>query len=322
MPLTAVFAVALAGALVGTPLAMAVARRVGLVDRPGPLKPHAVAVPYLGGLGVAAALVVGVTPSPWLALPLAGALALGVADDAADLSPWLRLAGELAIGAGMAAAVPTGLPAGLGPPAVALATVALMNAVNLLDGLDALAGSVGAVAAAGFALVLGDDGRRLALSLAAGLLGFLVFNRPPARVYLGDGGAYLVGAALAALAARAWADHGGGALGAGSLLLVVVPAAEVAAAVVRRARAGRSLLHGDRRHLYDLLAGRGWPAGAVAAAYAASEAALGGGAVLAVHSHRPALAAGLVALGAGAVLAADGAGGALRPEPAAGEAPR
>lgn len=312
MPLAAVAAVALAVALVATPLAMALARRTGLVDRPGALKVQRAPVPYLGGLAVAAALVAGFGRHWWPALPLGGALALGVADDALDLSPWLRLAGEVAVGAGVAAAVPTRLPAGLGPVLVAAATVALMNAVNLLDGLDALAGSVAALAALGAAVVLGGDGRRLAVTLGFGLVGFLAFNRPPARVYLGDGGAYLLGAALAVCVARGFGPGAPWARGLGLLVLVAVPGGEVAGAVVRRARARTSLLAGDRGHLYDLLRQRGWPTGAVAAAYAAAEAVAVGLAVAAAHAP-PAGAAVVVAAAAAAVLAMAAAGGALRP---------
>ena len=68
-----------------------------------------------------------------------------------------------------------------------------LNAVNLLDGLDGVAAGCGLVSALGIAVL--DDGARVpALALAGGLAGFLVFNRPPARIYLGDAGAYLIGA--------------------------------------------------------------------------------------------------------------------------------
>ncbi len=65
--------------------------------------------------------------------------------------------------------------------------------MNLIDGLDMLASGVVTAAAVGFAAVLHGPGRQLAVALGASLIGFLTFNRPPARVYLGDGGAYLLG---------------------------------------------------------------------------------------------------------------------------------
>jgi UDP-GlcNAc:undecaprenyl-phosphate GlcNAc-1-phosphate transferase len=75
-------------ALVVTPLAMRLARRTGLLDRPGDLKIQTRPIPYLGGLAVAAGLAVGVVPARRaLLLPLAMALALGVTDDARHLDP-------------------------------------------------------------------------------------------------------------------------------------------------------------------------------------------------------------------------------------------
>ena len=72
-----------------------------------------------------------------------------------------------------------------------------------------------AVAAVGFALVAPRAGRQLAVALAAALVGFLVYNRPPARVYLGDGGAYLLGTALVVLLADGVGPRGVGAGGRG-----------------------------------------------------------------------------------------------------------
>ena len=92
------------------------------------------------------------------------------------------------------------------PSLVAGVTVLLINGVNMIDGLDALAGGVVAVAARG--LRLDAAGRRPGPGRGprrCALAGFLVYNRPPARIYLGDGGSYLLGTALAVLLASAWA---------------------------------------------------------------------------------------------------------------------
>src|SRR6478609_3702775 len=91
--------VAFAVAVVATPVAAWVATRVGIVDAPGPLKVQTRSVPYLGGVAVLVALagpVLGARPS--LLVPLALACALGLADDATDLPPALRLAAETGIG--------------------------------------------------------------------------------------------------------------------------------------------------------------------------------------------------------------------------------
>jgi phospho-N-acetylmuramoyl-pentapeptide-transferase len=86
-----------------------------------------------------------------------------------------------------------------------LAVVGTSNAVNLADGLDGLATGLCAIAAAGFALLGALTGNELVLllglALAGACLGFLWFNRHPARVFMGDVGSLALGGALAALAA-------------------------------------------------------------------------------------------------------------------------
>jgi UDP-N-acetylmuramyl pentapeptide phosphotransferase/UDP-N-acetylglucosamine-1-phosphate transferase len=250
---------AFVASLAVTPMAAAFARRVGMLDHPGPLKPHARAIPYLGGIGVAVGTAIGaIAFHPWLVLPLGIALNLGIADDASPLPPSTRLIGEVAVGIVLASVVATRFPGPLSFALVTLATVALINGANLLDGLDALCASVTLVAAIGFAVILHGDARYLALALGGAVLGFLVFNLPPASVYLGDGGAYFLGAVLAALLAASWGPGGQPRAGIAGIALVTVPLLELAFAVLRRVRARRSPLTGDRDHPYDRLVRRGW----------------------------------------------------------------
>src|SRR5207247_2119739 len=111
--------------------------------------------------------------------------------------PALRLAAE--VGIGVTAAMAVGHhDAGRVVLGVVVVLV-LVNAMNLLDGLDGLAAGVSVAAAAGFYVVLAGAGATLALVLAGAVAGFLVWNAPPARVYLGDSGSYLIGTALAML---------------------------------------------------------------------------------------------------------------------------
>jgi UDP-GlcNAc:undecaprenyl-phosphate GlcNAc-1-phosphate transferase len=249
--------VAIAAALALTPLAARVATRVGVLDHPGALKVHDTPVPYLGGTAVFGALalgaLVGGLPAKWL-LPLALALALGIADDVASVSPKMRLFGEAVIGVVAGLVVDT--DGGFGIVVAAVAVVALINAVNLLDGLDGLAAGVVLASAVGFAII-GGPGRPLALALAGALAGFLVFNRPPARIYLGDGGSYLLGATLGVLAASALYDKAEPVLWIVVPLLVAVPLADTAIAILRRAKARRPIFTGDRSHVYDQLVDHG-----------------------------------------------------------------
>ena len=173
-----------------------------------------------------------------------------------------------------------------------------------------------AVAATSFAFCLLQPGteREVALALGAALVGFLLFNRPPARIYLGDGGAYLVGTALTVLVAEAWAPGVAPAVGAASLALVAVPAAEVAWAVVRRRRGRHSLLAGDRGHPYDRLVQGGWPPIRASLAYVAMAAVLAAPAVASARHHALGVAI-VVDIAAGlALLLAAAATGALAPD--------
>lgn len=240
------------------PLFARLAIRTGIVDRPGPLKVQRRPVPYLGGLAVLAALAVPTAVlRPWWAVPMVLASALGLRDDSGELPASLRLALEVVI-ALCAAAV--------GPAddwftfaATVVFVLVLINAVNLLDGLDALASGVTFFAATGFAILLAGDAATIAAALAAALAGVLVWNRPPARIYLGDAGTYLLGVVLALLLATAMeGDDSSDAVA--SLLFVAVPVADTTVAILRRWRARKPLFAGDRGHVYDQLVDRGWSA--------------------------------------------------------------
>lgn len=291
-------AAACAISLVATPIAARVAARVGLMDRPGPLKPQTRATPYLGGLGVGCGVALGAAVfDPWLLVPFAFALALGTADDASPLPASSRLAGQLAAGVVLAAVISTRF-GGAGYVLMPLATVALINGCNLIDGLDALCASTVLVAAVGFGLLLLGDARGLAFAVAGATAAFLVFNRPPAKVYLGDGGSYLLGISLAALLALAWAPGLAQSTGVGALALVLLPLVEVGSAFLRRVRAGQSPLSGDRAHAYDVLVESGWSIGRTVGAYALVGLILVGIAVAASHLRAPAswLLVGLAAV--------------------------
>src|SRR5262245_23963220 len=268
-----------------TPLAARLSRSVGLVDVPSgdELKIHAKAIPLGGGLAVAAATMAatavaepGLEMTAAVGAALLLALGVGVADDALSLPPWVRVVAQATCGLllvwGGFRISPLG---GLGGLAVVAIVLATTNAVNLMDGQDGLAGGLGAIAAAGIAGTGLGGGWAMALggALCGALAGFVVWNRPPARVFLGDGGAYLVGVALAVLAAALAMSQGWkGVLVAATAMLVF--AVELGLTVLRRVRSRARLASGDRGHSYDLVAarfGRGpallvfWVAGAVCA---------------------------------------------------------
>jgi UDP-GlcNAc:undecaprenyl-phosphate/decaprenyl-phosphate GlcNAc-1-phosphate transferase len=265
------FFVAVALALVLTWAARWLGLATGLVDRPPPaapgagsdqLKIHTVPIPVLGGLGVVAAVLGAllVTGSGLPALAVAGvvmATAIGLVDDAWPQPASVRLAALAVAGVPIAVGLPfdrldqLALPARVG---VVVLLLLLANAVNLIDGQDGLAGGLGAIASVGLAAVVAANGADpvLALVVAGALVGFLAWNLPPARVFLGNGGAYGLGALLTVLAAQATVVHGWHGLLAAALCLGVF-AFELSFTVVRRLVGSQRLATGDRRHSYDLL---------------------------------------------------------------------
>jgi UDP-GlcNAc:undecaprenyl-phosphate GlcNAc-1-phosphate transferase len=257
------FVIAFGASLALTPVAALLGRSLGLVDRPGNvLKIHTRETPLLGGLAVVAATAIAVVaprlgwPTPGVAVAVVVAFVAGTVDDARPLPPSIRVVALSA--AGLVAAAGAGSEGAVAMFGVALLVLACANAVNILDGQDGLAAGVTAAASLGLAACLWVvDGGEPQLSLAVGgaLLGFLAWNRPPARVYLGNGGAYAVGVLLS-LGAVTLIERAGwrGLLGAGACL--AVPAFEVVFTVARRAVSRDRLSAGDRLHSYDLVAAR------------------------------------------------------------------
>lgn len=315
MTVVAVALSSLVVAVIATPLAMRVAIARDIVDRPGPAKVQTEPVPYLGGVAVMAAITLPIALTrPLVLVPAGLALVLGLTDDATDLPPRVRLAAEFCIGAVVAWLFPTALPAPFGPVAVVLVVVTLMNAVNVIDGLDALAGSVVAIAAVGFAIVLGGPIELVAVALAGALLGFLVFNRPPARIYLGDAGSYLLGCLLAVLVASAWAPGEAVAVGVASLLLVVVPVTDLAVSATRRLVHRRPMFASDRGHIYDQLVDRSWPPTRATLAFAVTQSVIVVVAVV-VAAVDPTAAVAIVGATVAVLVAAVLAGGFLADGP-------
>ena len=251
--------VGIVGGILLTPVVRTIALRLDIVDRPGELKPQRAPVAYLGGVAVFLATLIGplISQRAWVLLPMALALGLGLADDVRPLAVPLRVGVEIGIATVAALVVPG---TGLTRFATAVLVVGLLNAVNLLDGQDGLAAGVGVVIAVGFSF-LGGAATPVGLGLAGALLGFLLLNRPPARIYLGDAGAYLVGTTIALLPALSRHSTTRWSLWWAVPLLVAMPIADTTIAIARRLRARRPLLSGDRSHVYDQLVDRGTSVG-------------------------------------------------------------
>jgi UDP-GlcNAc:undecaprenyl-phosphate GlcNAc-1-phosphate transferase len=275
------FLVSLAlGALLTQP-ASRLARRIRALD-----DSHDPPLPRAGGLAIAIAAMSALAIIAAVLLPSRGLLAdglqrlwpaalgaavilgLGVTDDVKRLRAAPKLAAEVLVAAGLWAAgirigtlfLPVGI-VGLGEWVSLAATVAwivgITNAFNLLDGIDgAAAGAATFALLAMFvtAVTLGQPFVGLvAVVLAGATLGFLPFNFPPARVYLGDAGSLLLGYSLAVLAIAGAVK--GPAMVAIAIPLVAfgVPVLDTAIAVIRRAVRGAPVMEGDREHLHHRL---------------------------------------------------------------------
>jgi UDP-GlcNAc:undecaprenyl-phosphate/decaprenyl-phosphate GlcNAc-1-phosphate transferase len=265
--------------------------RYGLLDAPGPLKIHIQPVPRLGGVAV----VLGICGAAFLSSPqraisawpffvaLALIWAAGFADDLRSISPVFRLGVQFIAGA-LLWRHGWRLPfLGSGPLdllATAGFVAAFANSINLLDGMDGLAAGVVATISAAYLALPGPLISPLALLvasvLAAACVGFLPFNfASRAKIYLGDSGSTILGGTMAFLALDLYRyQFANRPILLFPLLIAAIPLLDGAFAIIRRSRARASPLDGDRRHLYDLIHKRGWPARRIVLAFYGATALL------------------------------------------------
>lgn len=280
-----ILAVAAVIALVCTPLVRAASARLGLVARPTARSMHREPVPHLGGLaifaGFTAAAVLGLGwAHPELSGVLLGGLvmlAVGLADDLFDLRPLVKLAGQVAaalvaVAHGIRINVltnPLGVltpPAGddllvlglWGVPLTVLWIVAVSNVINLIDGLDGLAAGIASIAGLTLLVVALQTGQPvevvlLTAALAGSTLGFLPYNFNPAKIFMGDTGSLFIGYALAAISVVGLLKTAAAVALAVPIIVLGLPIADTALAIVRRLQAGRPVMAADREHLHHRL---------------------------------------------------------------------
>jgi UDP-GlcNAc:undecaprenyl-phosphate GlcNAc-1-phosphate transferase len=266
--------VALVIVILLTPAVGGMARLLGVVDEPGEgRRANTRTVPRLGGLALFFGIFVPAlafldldSNMRGLLLGAAVATTVGAIDDFRGLRWWEKLGGQF-----IAAAIPVGFgiwiqsftfpivgvhefPAWIGMPLTVLGIVAVMNMVNFLDGLDGLAAGVCCISAATFALIELDLGRANAAILAAIVVGatagFLRHNFYPARIFMGDSGALLLGFTLAGISVE-------GLLKTASLVSLLLPLAVLAIpildtsfVVAKRLKHRLPVYEGDRFHLH------------------------------------------------------------------------
>jgi UDP-GlcNAc:undecaprenyl-phosphate GlcNAc-1-phosphate transferase len=271
-------------AFVLTPLVMRVALRFNVVDRPGPRRIHTRPIPTAGGLAMAVA-VLGVAWAarlvsdaarttlevrPFVGITIAAAvmLVLGVVDDIKALNPWWKIVGEV-VAASVLYAYGLGIPLLTNPFGDAIATgvfdlpltiiwvLVVVNAINLIDGIDGLATGAVFIAAVTLWFVGRTNGDFYVMFIAATLIGatfgFLRYNFPPARVFMGDTGSGFLGLLLAAVALLENRKGTAAITLLFPLVALLVPISDSVIAFIRRAVGGQSVFRGDSEHIHHRL---------------------------------------------------------------------
>ena len=264
------YAIALGLALALTPLTVRLAWATGYLDHPEARKLHTAATALLGGAVVFAsaliawwiALRIGNRPVDALGpqvLPLVSGAAIslvwGLWDDRFGMGVRLKLVGQLLAGVCLVAAgaIPDfGLPDWIEIAIMMFTLVALMNAVNFLDNMNGMIAGYAAIALLGFAfgsIVHGAYGLAAAqLALAGACVGFLPWNFPKARIFLGDAGSLLLGYSLGASAILGFTGMPVGWGRWGTLFALAYPAFDIIFVVVTRLRDGRKVQQGGKDH--------------------------------------------------------------------------
>ncbi len=280
------FAFALVMGLV--PILMWGAHRVGLVDKPdNTRKLHLNSIPLIGGIAVFIGSLTAASFAVWqtgielsspnvneligLVLGLLVIVTVGVVDDRFALRGRQKLVGQIAavtllylFGYRFEVIEIMGFQVNFGIFSIAVVyfwCLAAINSVNLLDGADGFATTVGAIMSfamsyMAFYMKQEIDGI-ICLAFGGALLAFLVFNFPPAKAYLGDAGSMLIGLFFAAISIRcAFKQQLAYAVFA-PITLLAIPLIDTSAAFIRRRLTGKSIFTEDRGHLHHVLQKRG-----------------------------------------------------------------
>jgi UDP-GlcNAc:undecaprenyl-phosphate GlcNAc-1-phosphate transferase len=259
-----------------TPLMRLIAVRLNVVDSPDQShKTHRTPIPYLGGVAIILG-VSGVTSFSLikysmsqvniilalsLLLPAVSLGLIGLVDDIRNLSPWPRFVAQSVTG--LLTAILLISTDTVGTPTESILVDALItiiwivgvtNSINFFDNLDG--GASGTIALTSIALLfLALQGEQyliasMAAVLAGATLGFLVWNKPPARIYMGDAGALFLGLLIASLVVRLDTNPiNNFATFSIPILLLAVPIMDTTVAVLSRIKKGISPFQGGRDHL-------------------------------------------------------------------------
>ena len=293
--------------------------RLNLLHHPGPGRVHTAPVVRFGGVAILPAALIALMltstePQSLLGIAIC-AIAItvvGLTDDLFDLPALVKFAGQLVVAVtavlfGVQITVISNPFGGvielnllLGAVISIAWLIGMMNAVNLLDGLDGLAPGVVLVAALIMAVLSAQLGNLplvlFGLALTGSVAGFLPFNAYKASLILGDSGSNLLGFLIGSLAILGQAKIGT------ALLVLGIPILDVAWTIVRRQRSGRGITSRDTQHLHHRLVDAGLTRPQVTAIYVMLCAAFGASALLLERAEKLVALAALTVLTAGLLL--------------------
>jgi UDP-GlcNAc:undecaprenyl-phosphate GlcNAc-1-phosphate transferase len=305
LPYVGVFLASAGAVLVVTPIIRWMAAKTGAIDHPSDRKVHPHPTPTLGGVGILIGVLAGLGAAYLIpdfrrlfreSLELQGtmlaavvATGVGLIDDVRQLSAPAKVAGQI-LAAGLLILngvellffwFPTQGVISLGPdlavPLTVLWILLMMNAINLIDGLDGLAAGIVVIGAVAFFIwvfvspttfaepLSGEPvsvAALLSAAVAGAALGFLPYNFYPARIFMGDAGSNLLGLMLGAATVSGVGrtiQPSGGDIAAFSIpvlipvIVLAVPLFDVALAVVRRLHRHRAVYAPDKEHIHHQL---------------------------------------------------------------------
>jgi UDP-GlcNAc:undecaprenyl-phosphate GlcNAc-1-phosphate transferase len=268
-----------------TPIVRSLARRLGILAQPGGRRVHVTPTPLMGGLaiylGFITAVVVVVTLNARLSFNsevlgiLIGATLVaivGILDDKYELPGWVQaltivLAGSVLVAFGVKIqyiSSPVKLVFGwFSIPVTILWVLMVTKAVDCMDGLDGLAAGIAAIAAGTLMLLAFESGIKyetsavMAAALMGASLGFLRFNYPPAKLFMGTIGAQFLGFALAGISVAGAFKVAALVAVAAPVLVLSVPLLDTTFVVLRRIATGRRIHEADKTHLHHRLVDKG-----------------------------------------------------------------
>ena len=252
-----------------------IALKIGLLDYPGKRKVHDSPTPLVGGLG----MIIGLSFSSFLFIPLsnlrgfyAGIIMLVIAgflDDFRELNHRWRFVAQAVAAVFMVyfsqvVLLSFGDLFSVGPidlglfaiPVTVFCAVGVINAINMIDGLDGLAGGVSLIAFISFAVLAYMNNQHelmfLSIALSGAVIGFLKYNWPPSKLFMGDAGSLALGFSLVFLSISISQKENSLVPPVAPLLVLSVPIVDTITIMIKRLLRGRSPFKADKYHLHHI----------------------------------------------------------------------